>query len=164
MKNLKQPGKNKSSLYQQPVLSVAPIREDTSTLSGNLVVDHFGKIKTTHTVCSTFVLRLRLHMLCELEHAFTELQKESTEKKPEPKLNWDARQLMTQNSFRAKEPILALRRALLNLSKGYEHMLLSVQNTKCFTSMSKIQVMGSLLNMLLKILGIILSFLFINHV
>lgn len=151
------------SLYQQPVLSVAPIREDTSTLSGNLVVDHFGKIKTTRTICSTFVLGLRLHMLCELEHAYTELQKESTEKKPEPKLNWDARQLMTQNSFRAKEPILALRRALLNLSKGYEHILLSVQNTKCFTSMSKIQVMSSLLNMLLKILGIILSFLFINH-
>lgn len=84
----------------------------------------------------TKVLCLRLHMLCELEHSFSELQKESTEagrsKKPEPKLNWDARLLMTQNSFRAKEPILALRRALLSLSKGYEHILLilhiSVQN------------------------------------
>ncbi|XP_042558922.1 serine/threonine-protein kinase ATR [Clupea harengus] len=31
--------------------------------------------------------------------------------------NWDARLLMTQNSFRAKEPILALRRALLHLSQ-----------------------------------------------
>lgn len=76
----------------------------------------------------TKVLCLRLHMLCELEHAFSELQKESTEaggsKKTEPKLNWDARLLMTQNSFRAKEPILALRRALLSLSKGYEHILL----------------------------------------
>uniref|UniRef100_A0A8C2EHU4 Serine/threonine-protein kinase ATR n=1 Tax=Cyprinus carpio TaxID=7962 RepID=A0A8C2EHU4_CYPCA len=65
---------------------------------------------------------VRLHMLCELEHVFTELQKESTDaggsKKPEPKLNWDARLLMTQNSFRAKEPVLALRRALLSLSKG----------------------------------------------
>uniref|UniRef100_A0A671M5G3 Serine/threonine-protein kinase ATR n=1 Tax=Sinocyclocheilus anshuiensis TaxID=1608454 RepID=A0A671M5G3_9TELE len=65
---------------------------------------------------------VRLHMLCELEHAFTELQKESRDaggsKKPEPKLNWDARLLMTQNSFRAKEPVLALRRALLSLSKG----------------------------------------------
>ncbi|XP_056112994.1 serine/threonine-protein kinase ATR isoform X2 [Rhinichthys klamathensis goyatoka] len=65
---------------------------------------------------------VRLHMLCELEHSLSELQKVSTEagrsKKPEPKLNWDARLLMTQNSFRAKEPILALRRALLSLSKG----------------------------------------------
>jgi len=83
---------------------------------------------------STKVSCLRLHMLCELEHSLSELQKESTEagrsKKPEPKLNWDARLLMTQNSFRAKEPILALRRALLSLSKGYEHILLhfSVQN------------------------------------
>lgn len=61
-------------------------------------------------------------MLCELEHAFTELPKESKEargsKQSEPKLNWDARLLMTQNSFRAKEPVLALRRALLSLSKG----------------------------------------------
>lgn len=76
----------------------------------------------------TRVLCLRLHMLCELEHAFSELPKESTEvggsKKTEPKLNWDARLLMTQNSFRAKEPILALRRALLSLSKGYEDILL----------------------------------------
>lgn len=67
---------------------------------------------------------LRLHMLCELEHAFTELQKDSKEaevsKQSEPKLNWDDRLVMTQNSFRAKEPVLALRRALLSLSKGYE--------------------------------------------
>uniref|UniRef100_A0A3B4CRJ6 Serine/threonine-protein kinase ATR n=1 Tax=Pygocentrus nattereri TaxID=42514 RepID=A0A3B4CRJ6_PYGNA len=72
---------------------------------------------------------VRLHMLSELEHAFTQLQKESggagggtrsaaRGSKPELMLNWDARLLMTQNSFRAKEPILALRRALLNLSKG----------------------------------------------
>ncbi|TRY93692.1 hypothetical protein DNTS_029400 [Danionella cerebrum] len=58
---------------------------------------------------------VRLHMLCELEHAFTEA---GGSKKPEPNLHWDARLLMTQNSFRAKEPILALRRALLNLSMG----------------------------------------------
>uniref|UniRef100_A0AAR2J3F0 Serine/threonine-protein kinase ATR n=1 Tax=Pygocentrus nattereri TaxID=42514 RepID=A0AAR2J3F0_PYGNA len=51
---------------------------------------------------------VRLHMLSELEHAFTQLQKESGGLM----LNWDARLLMTQNSFRAKEPILALRRAL----------------------------------------------------
>ncbi|XP_072524827.1 serine/threonine-protein kinase ATR [Salminus brasiliensis] len=68
---------------------------------------------------------VRLHMLNELEHAFTELQKESggagggvREPKTELMLNWDARLLMTQNSFRAKEPLLALRRALLSLSKG----------------------------------------------
>lgn len=96
-------------------------------------------------------------MLCELEHVFTELQKESTDaggsKKSEPRLNWDARLLMTQNSFRAKEPVLALRRALLSLSKGYEHI----------PSMLTIQVMSSFLNMLLKILGRVLSFLFLNH-
>ncbi|XP_066508582.1 serine/threonine-protein kinase ATR-like [Hoplias malabaricus] len=79
---------------------------------------------------------VRLHMLSELEHAFTELQKEITGagdktgamvktegrvrgSKPELMQNWDARLLMTQNSFRAKEPILALRRALLSLSKGH---------------------------------------------
>ncbi|KAB5535968.1 hypothetical protein PHYPO_G00123940 [Pangasianodon hypophthalmus] len=62
---------------------------------------------------------IRLHMLSELEHAFTELQKESEgSKASELMLNWDDRLLMTQNSFRAKEPILALRRALLSLSKG----------------------------------------------
>uniref|UniRef100_A0A3B1KAQ1 Serine/threonine-protein kinase ATR n=1 Tax=Astyanax mexicanus TaxID=7994 RepID=A0A3B1KAQ1_ASTMX len=68
---------------------------------------------------------VRLHMLSELEHAFTELQKESggtgggaRGSKADLMLNWDPRLLMTQNSFRAKEPILALRRALLSLSKG----------------------------------------------
>lgn len=62
---------------------------------------------------------VRLHMLSELEHAFTEMQKETEgSKASELMLNWDDRLLMTQNSFRAKEPILALRRAVLNLSKG----------------------------------------------
>uniref|UniRef100_A0AAY5ETL9 Serine/threonine-protein kinase ATR n=1 Tax=Electrophorus electricus TaxID=8005 RepID=A0AAY5ETL9_ELEEL len=65
---------------------------------------------------------VRLHMLSELEHAFTELQNESggagDMRTPELMLSWDARLLMMQNSFRAKEPILALRRALLSLSKG----------------------------------------------
>ncbi len=42
------------------------------------------------------MLGLRLHMLCELEHAFTELQKESTEKKAWAQTQLDARQLMTQ--------------------------------------------------------------------
>lgn len=74
----------------------------------------------------------RLHMLSELEHAFTELQREcprtgggagsgARESKLDLMVNWDARLLMTQNSFRAKEPVLALRRALLSLSKGSEY-------------------------------------------
>ncbi|KAF7692277.1 serine/threonine-protein kinase ATR isoform X2 [Silurus meridionalis] len=61
---------------------------------------------------------VRLHMLSELEHAFTKLQMKSEgSKASDLMLNWDDRLLMTQNSFRAKEPILALRRALLSLSK-----------------------------------------------
>lgn len=70
-------------------------------------------------------LSVRLHMLCELEHSFRNLLQqwqaahlEGIQRKgcTEEQQNWDARLLMTQNSFRAKEPILALRRALLNLS------------------------------------------------
>ncbi|XP_028995716.2 LOW QUALITY PROTEIN: serine/threonine-protein kinase ATR [Betta splendens] len=61
---------------------------------------------------------VRLHMLSELEHTVTELQKQS--ESSTPSLNqlpphWSDRLEMTQNSFRAKEPILALRRALLSL-------------------------------------------------
>ncbi|KAL2098334.1 hypothetical protein ACEWY4_007541 [Coilia grayii] len=69
---------------------------------------------------------VRLHMLCELEHAFRNLLQlapggrpgriGSTEEQKSMQ-NWDARLLMTQNSFRAKEPILALRRAILNLGQ-----------------------------------------------
>uniref|UniRef100_A0AAV2JJ36 Serine/threonine-protein kinase ATR n=1 Tax=Knipowitschia caucasica TaxID=637954 RepID=A0AAV2JJ36_KNICA len=59
---------------------------------------------------------IRLHMLSELEHAFTDLQKQkSSPKSPQLPLHWSERLEMTQNSFRAKEPILALRRALLSL-------------------------------------------------
>uniref|UniRef100_A0A3B4AQY2 Serine/threonine-protein kinase ATR n=1 Tax=Periophthalmus magnuspinnatus TaxID=409849 RepID=A0A3B4AQY2_9GOBI len=59
---------------------------------------------------------VRLHMLSELEHAFTDLQKQkSSPKTPQLPLHWSERLEMTQNSFRAKEPILALRRALLSL-------------------------------------------------
>ncbi|XP_038156648.1 serine/threonine-protein kinase ATR isoform X1 [Cyprinodon tularosa] len=61
---------------------------------------------------------VRLHMLSELEHAFTELQKTGDGSAPSlTKLppHWSNRLEMTQNSFRAKEPILALRRALLSL-------------------------------------------------
>ncbi|XP_076149495.1 serine/threonine-protein kinase ATR isoform X1 [Alosa pseudoharengus] len=72
---------------------------------------------------------VRLHMLCELEHSFTNLlqqwqaassegaQKQGGTEDQMAMHNWDARLLMTQNSFRAKEPILALRRALLNLNQ-----------------------------------------------
>ncbi|KAG7457149.1 hypothetical protein MATL_G00243500 [Megalops atlanticus] len=72
---------------------------------------------------------VRLHMLSELEHAFTDLQKqwqkEAASRDREQTLNWQARLEMTQNSFRAKEPILALRRAVLSLSKGqaYEELV-----------------------------------------
>lgn len=63
-------------------------------------------------------------MLSELEHAFTQLQEEDGGvKMKQLMMNWDARLLMTQNSFRAKEPVLALRRALLSLGKGSEHTL-----------------------------------------
>uniref|UniRef100_A0A8D0AST5 Serine/threonine-protein kinase ATR n=1 Tax=Sander lucioperca TaxID=283035 RepID=A0A8D0AST5_SANLU len=61
---------------------------------------------------------VRLHMLSELEHSFTELQKQrecSTPSLNQLPPHWSDRLEMTQNSFRAKEPILALRRALLSL-------------------------------------------------
>ncbi|XP_049596564.1 serine/threonine-protein kinase ATR [Syngnathus scovelli] len=61
---------------------------------------------------------VRLHMLSELEHTFTELQR--LERGSSPGLrqlpsHWSDRLEMTQKSFRAKEPILALRRAMLSL-------------------------------------------------
>uniref|UniRef100_A0A3B3YIZ0 Serine/threonine-protein kinase ATR n=1 Tax=Poecilia mexicana TaxID=48701 RepID=A0A3B3YIZ0_9TELE len=59
-----------------------------------------------------------LHMLSELEHAFTELRGAGNGSAPSlAKLppHWSDRLEMTQNSFRAKEPILAVRRALLSL-------------------------------------------------
>ncbi|KAG5847372.1 hypothetical protein ANANG_G00125340 [Anguilla anguilla] len=72
---------------------------------------------------------IRLHMLSELEHAFTDLEKQwqkgAGPQDGEQTLNWQARLEMTQNSFRAKEPILALRRAMLSFSKGqaYEDLV-----------------------------------------
>lgn len=57
-------------------------------------------------------------MLSELEHTFTELQKQKEHSTPsfsQLPPHWSDRLEMTQNSFRAKEPILALRRALLSL-------------------------------------------------
>ncbi|KAM7376136.1 hypothetical protein PAMP_005881 [Pampus punctatissimus] len=61
---------------------------------------------------------VRLHMLSELEHTFAELQKQgkgSTASLNQLPPHWSDRLEMTQNSFRAKEPVLALRRALLSL-------------------------------------------------
>ncbi|XP_004459286.1 serine/threonine-protein kinase ATR isoform X1 [Dasypus novemcinctus] len=61
---------------------------------------------------------VRLHMLCELEHSIRSLFHQSPgNSSQEDSLNWVARLEMTQNSYRAKEPILALRRALLSLNK-----------------------------------------------
>lgn len=63
-------------------------------------------------------------MLSELEHTFTELQKQKENSTPSISQlppYWSHRLEMTQNSFRAKEPILALRRALLSLGPQYGH-------------------------------------------
>lgn len=66
---------------------------------------------------------IRLHMLSELEHTFTELQKQKEQRPQLSQLppHWSKRLEMTQNSFRAKEPILALRRALLSLGSEPAH-------------------------------------------
>lgn len=59
-------------------------------------------------------------MLCELEHSIKPLFHQSpADSIQEDSLNWVARLEMTQNSYRAKEPILALRRALLSLNKRF---------------------------------------------
>ncbi|XP_056250377.1 serine/threonine-protein kinase ATR [Seriola aureovittata] len=61
---------------------------------------------------------VRLHMLSELEHTFTVLQKRrehSARSLSQLPPHWSDRLEMTQNSFRAKEPVLALRRALFSL-------------------------------------------------
>ncbi|XP_069753467.1 serine/threonine-protein kinase ATR isoform X3 [Narcine bancroftii] len=67
---------------------------------------------------------IRLHMLCELEHSVKELfhqkPRDQSECHMHP-LNWQARLEMTQNSFRAKEPVLALRRALLSVNKTADY-------------------------------------------
>ncbi|KAM8833099.1 serine/threonine-protein kinase ATR [Synchiropus picturatus] len=61
---------------------------------------------------------VRLHMLSELEHTFAELNKQKDLHKVnfnQVSLHWSDRLEMTQKSFRAKEPLLSLRRALLSL-------------------------------------------------
>jgi hypothetical protein len=70
------------------------------------------------------VFFFRLHMLCELEHSIKPLFHQSPGNTcQEDSLNWGARLEMTQNSYRAKEPILALRRALLSLNKRFFTLL-----------------------------------------
>ncbi|KAF3845218.1 hypothetical protein F7725_008381, partial [Dissostichus mawsoni] len=64
--------------------------------------------------CGTYQRGYELHMLSELEHSFTELQSSAPSLSQLPP-HFTDRLEMTQNSFRAKEPILALRRALLSL-------------------------------------------------
>lgn len=109
-------------LCLQPATSVGPTSEVTSTSSGSwrrtdlraFVPDtsHDRFIRTRPSLFS------RLHMLSELEHTFTELQKQgecSTPSLSQLPPHWTDRLEMTQKSFRAKEPILALRRALFSL-------------------------------------------------
>ncbi|CAI9569410.1 unnamed protein product, partial [Staurois parvus] len=55
-------------------------------------------------------------MLCELEHSVKMFLDKSLGDSPADSLNWQARLEMTQNSYRAREPILAVRRALLTVS------------------------------------------------
>ncbi|XP_067399504.1 serine/threonine-protein kinase ATR [Emydura macquarii macquarii] len=64
---------------------------------------------------------IRLHMLCELEHSIIPLFQQLDGDQGKDSLNWHARIEMTQNSYRAKEPILALRRALLSLNKRQDY-------------------------------------------
>ncbi|XP_053315671.1 serine/threonine-protein kinase ATR [Spea bombifrons] len=64
---------------------------------------------------------VRLHMLCELEHSVKMLLQKPAGEPTKDTLNWLARLEMTQNSYRAREPILALRRALLTIDKRPNH-------------------------------------------
>lgn len=86
---------------------------------------------------------IRLHMLSELEHTFTELQKQKENSTPSlshlPPY-WSDRLEMTQNSFRAKEPVLALRRALLSLGTQYGHTSFLPTDHACFFIQSTISV------------------------
>ncbi|XP_054839454.1 serine/threonine-protein kinase ATR [Eublepharis macularius] len=64
---------------------------------------------------------IRLHMLCELEHNIAPMFQQPNSDYSKDSLNWHARLEMTQNSYRAKEPILALRRTLLSLTKRVDY-------------------------------------------
>ncbi|XP_044146292.1 serine/threonine-protein kinase ATR isoform X2 [Bufo gargarizans] len=68
---------------------------------------------------------VRLHMLCELEHSVKMLLQDPAPDSTTESLNWPARLEMTQNSYRAREPILAVRRALLTVGSrpGFTDMI-----------------------------------------
>ncbi|KAG9494230.1 hypothetical protein GDO78_001862 [Eleutherodactylus coqui] len=68
---------------------------------------------------------VRLHMLCELENSVKMLLQDPATDSNTDSFNWPARLEMTQNSYRAREPILALRRALLTVGKrpGYTDII-----------------------------------------
>ncbi|OXB65008.1 hypothetical protein ASZ78_000217 [Callipepla squamata] len=79
-----------------------------------------GQLSTVITQVNG-VLANRLHMLCELEHSIGPMFQQPDGEHGRDSLNWCARIEMTQNSYRAKEPILALRRALLSLTKSQDY-------------------------------------------
>lgn len=85
------------------------------------VCKHIWNSKQFSTVFVFLFFYNRLHMLCELEHSIGPMFQQPDGNHSRDSLNWCARIEMTQNSYRAKEPILALRRALLSLSKRWEH-------------------------------------------
>uniref|UniRef100_A0A673CED7 Serine/threonine-protein kinase ATR n=1 Tax=Sphaeramia orbicularis TaxID=375764 RepID=A0A673CED7_9TELE len=106
-------------------LLLAAKKQDTDTFYEKLKVvrkEQVVPLSAASYECGTYQRGyeyiIRLHMLSELEHTFTELQKQKQGLAPslsQQPLHWSERLEMTQNSFRAKEPILALRRALLSL-------------------------------------------------
>ncbi|XP_061492905.1 serine/threonine-protein kinase ATR isoform X2 [Rhineura floridana] len=78
---------------------------------------------------------IRLHMLCELEHSIGSVLQQPDSDYGKDSLNWHARIEMTQNSYRAKEPILALRRALLSLTKRQDY---SEQMGECWLQSARV--------------------------
>ncbi|XP_066475341.1 serine/threonine-protein kinase ATR [Tiliqua scincoides] len=78
---------------------------------------------------------IRLHMLCELEHSIGSMLEQPGSDYGKDSLNWHARIEMTQNSYRAKEPILALRRALLSLAKREDY---SEQMGECWLQSARV--------------------------
>ncbi|XP_062988227.1 serine/threonine-protein kinase ATR [Elgaria multicarinata webbii] len=78
---------------------------------------------------------IRLHMLCELEHCIGPMLQQPDSNCVKDSLDWHARIEMTQNSYRAKEPILALRRALLSLTKRKDY---SEQMGECWLQSARV--------------------------
>ncbi|XP_053162859.1 serine/threonine-protein kinase ATR isoform X2 [Hemicordylus capensis] len=78
---------------------------------------------------------IRLHMLCELEHCVGPMLQQPDSDYSKDSLDWHARIEMTQNSYRAKEPILALRRTLLGLTKRKDY---SEQMGECWLQSARV--------------------------